>query len=195
MTDTPTYEELLASWRKNRAMVESGDRLRRRKRAVMSRTMKVFVVAAILLLVGPALAVSLFTQNLQYTKPAVLIMSNCDNPTDGIVLNMIEFLCPSGTPSPLSVPNGLTGGIVSYTVGTLPLQVSAVFLIDSSTTVGSTCGQVVNPALAPIPLNKGTGTLNIGSGATDLKSGDSYWYCFDISSLPDTFSVSVTWSQ
>jgi len=70
-----------------------------------------------------------------------------------------------------------------------------VYLIDTTVTLGATCGTTSNTGNEPVSLAEAGGSVTISQSAGNLRPNHSYDYCMDFAVLPTTFSTGVTWSQ
>ena len=179
-------EFVSATEEKKRAAARS-----RRKR--MGLWTKVFVFVAVLVTLASAVlaAMVLFTQTPTYTSTASLSMG-CAVPAGTASGTLIVFTCP--TAAAIYVASTATG-FVSYTAFTVPSNVTDIYLIDSLATPSTACSSWFTAGDTNVNLVPAGGQVTIGTTPGRLQPGHSYDYCVDYSSMPPTFTFTVTWSQ
>ncbi len=164
-------------------------------RESLTRGLKIaLAVLAIVVVMGVAAAVVLFSHSFSYTPPSVKLSTSCSAPSATSSGSTIVFAC-SANPA-VSVTPGATGSVTySAFSPTPPVSILDIYLIDTAVTLGATCGTTSSNGNEPVSLAVGGGTLTISQTAGNLRPNHSYNYCMDFAVLPPSFTTGVTWSQ
>ena len=164
-------------------------------RRSLTRGLKITIGAlAIVVAMGVAAAVVLFSHSFNYTAPNQKLSSSCSSLIATPSGSTIVFAC-SSNPA-MSVTSGATGSVTySAFSPTPPVSILDIYLIDTSVTLGATCGTTSSTGNEPVSLAEGGGSVTISQTAGNLRPNHNYNYCMDFAVLPPTFTTGVTWSQ
>ncbi len=151
-------------------------------------------VVSVTIAMGVVAAVALFAHVVTFTSSAKLT-TGCPTPTGAVTGSVIVFTCAA--PPTIGVATGSSGTVSYSAFGVLPPNISDTYLIDTQATLAATCSATTGGGIEPVgPLNtSGGGTATIGTSPGNLRPSHNYNYCMDFSTLPPTFTSTVTWSQ
>ena len=164
-------------------------------RKSLTHILKVGIVAvAIVIAMGVAAAVVLFSHSFGYTAPSQKLSTTCSSLTPTSSGSTLVFAC-SSNPA-MSVASTATG-TVTYSAfnPTPPVSILDIYLIDTAVTLGATCGTTSSSGSEPVSLSEAGGSVTISQAAGNMRPNHNYNYCMDFAVLPPSFTTGVTWSQ